>query len=74
MTQRDFIDAYNDCGTWMQEYIREAVQHGSDLFTESAELAGWYYWYCFPGCMPDSNPFGPYPTEAEALHAAQHEE
>ena len=28
---------------------------------------GWYYWYCSPGCLPDSNPFGPFDTEAEAL-------
>jgi hypothetical protein len=33
--------------------------------------AGWYYWYCFPGCMPDSDPIGPFATEAEALAAAQ---
>jgi hypothetical protein len=32
---------------------------------------GWYYWYCFPGCLPDSEPCGPYATEAEALAYAQ---
>jgi len=32
---------------------------------------GWYYWYCFPGCLPDSDPFGPYTTEAEAIEAAR---
>src|SRR5574343_568905 len=21
---------------------------------------GWYYWYCFPGCLPDSEPIGPF--------------
>jgi hypothetical protein len=35
--------------------------------------AGWYYWFCFPGCLPDSDPIGPYTTEAEALAAAQEE-
>ena len=29
--------------------------------------AGWYYWYCMPGCLPDSEPFGPFETEAEAV-------
>jgi hypothetical protein len=29
--------------------------------------AGYYYWYCFPGCMPDSQPIGPFATEAEAI-------
>ena len=28
---------------------------------------GWFYWYCFPGCLPDSEPSGPFATEAEAL-------
>lgn len=32
-------------------------------------LAGWYYWYCFPGCMPDSEPYGPFDTEQDAVNA-----
>lgn len=28
---------------------------------------GWYYWFCFPGCMPDSEPVGPYETEELAV-------
>jgi hypothetical protein len=32
---------------------------------------GWFYWYCFPGCMPDSEPMGPYETEREAIEAAR---
>lgn len=32
---------------------------------------GWYYWFCFPGCLPDSGPIGPFATEAEALADAQ---
>lgn len=31
----------------------------------------WYYWYCFPGCMPDSDPIGPFDTEADALADAR---
>ena len=34
-------------------------------------MAGWYYWYCFPGCLPDSEPDGPYATEEEAVAAAR---
>ena len=33
--------------------------------------AGWYWWSCFPGCMPDSDPFGPFDTEEEAVADAQ---
>ena len=32
---------------------------------------GWYYWACSPGCLPDSEPLGPFDTEAEALEDAQ---
>lgn len=36
---------------------------------ESAMEAGWYSWYCFPGCLPDSDPDGPYDTEQAAIDA-----
>jgi hypothetical protein len=32
---------------------------------------GWYWWTCFPGCLPDGPPIGPYETEREALLDAQ---
>ncbi len=32
---------------------------------------GWYWWACFPGCLPDGEPNGPFATEAEALADAQ---
>lgn len=32
---------------------------------------GWYWWSCFPGCLPDGDPIGPFATEAEALADAQ---
>jgi hypothetical protein len=28
---------------------------------------GYYWWYCFPGCLPDSEPHGAFPTEELAL-------
>jgi len=40
---------------------------------EEPSEAGWHYWYCFPGCMPDSDPIGPFKTEAEAIEAAREE-
>jgi hypothetical protein len=33
--------------------------------------AGYYWQSCFPGCLPDSDPIGPFETEAEALADAQ---
>lgn len=32
---------------------------------------GWYWWSCFPGCLPDSDACGPFPTEAGALEDAR---
>ena len=28
---------------------------------------GWYWWACFPGCLPDGEPMGPFATEADAI-------
>lgn len=35
---------------------------------------GFYWQSCFPGCLPDSDPFGPFATEAEAVADAQDQE
>jgi hypothetical protein len=32
---------------------------------------GWYWQSCFPGCLPDGDPCGPFETEAEALADAR---
>jgi hypothetical protein len=47
----------------------ETVQYWDDDPVMSED--GWYYWSCFPGCLPDSDPIGPFNTEAEALADAQ---
>ena len=33
--------------------------------------AGWYWQACFPGCLPDGDPTGPFASEAEALADAR---
>ncbi len=44
-----------------------------EVFENTAALGGfqpfepgWYWWACFPGCLPDSEPNGPFDTEADA--------
>jgi hypothetical protein len=32
---------------------------------------GWFWWTCFPGCLPEGWPNGPFDTEEEALADAQ---
>lgn len=54
----------------------EVWYHGACAFCEGERPdvcngKGWYYWFCFPGCLPDSDPVGPFATEAEALEDAQ---
>jgi len=47
---------------------------GSDPQADHAEHVGWYWWVCFPGCLPDSEPMGPFASEAEALADARGDE
>ena len=49
------------------------VFYADDLVSEDGETLapGWYWWACFPGCLPDGEPSGPFDTEAEALADAQ---
>jgi hypothetical protein len=39
--------------------------------TNPEDWEGWYWQACFPGCLPDGDPMGPYATEAECMDAAQ---
>lgn len=32
---------------------------------------GWYWQACFPGCLPDGDPIGPFDTEEKAIADAQ---
>ena len=41
------------------------------MIEEECITGGWYWWTCVPGCLPDSDPEGPYATQEEALAAAQ---
>jgi len=41
-----------------------------DAADQPAE-AGWYWWACFPGCLPDGEPIGPFETSYEAWKDAQ---
>jgi hypothetical protein len=39
-----------------------------ETMIEELEIkGGWCWYYCMPGCMPDSGPYGPFTTRAEAI-------
>jgi hypothetical protein len=44
--------------------------HG-ELSEPWADDGGWFWWACLPGCLPDSDPSGPFQTEREALDDAR---
>ena len=46
---------------------------GAMVAEENIE-SGWFYWFCFPGCLPDSAAIGPFPSHRAALKAAQDEQ
>lgn len=49
-------------------YNLENLDHANEYtITEP----GWYWWSCFPGCLPDSEATGPFDSEALALEDAR---
>lgn len=55
-----------DENTWMAEWMR-------DEGATADGLAGYYYWFCEPGCLPDGEAIGPYANHHEACAAAHSE-
>jgi len=65
--------ALADCETFYVSqlevnYNLENLDH-ADEYTLTE--AGWYWWSCFPGCLPDGPANGPFNTEEEATTDAQ---
>jgi hypothetical protein len=52
----------------IEVFYRDETPSGID---EVQMEPGWYWWACFPGCMPDGDPYGPYGSEEEALADAR---
>lgn len=46
------------------EHVRAEAE--KDMEAEAEKLAGFYWWTCCPGCLPDSEASGPFDTEEEA--------
>lgn len=65
----DFAQAEH--GTWMAEATLDLEPEPHSNLTDCTPLEGWYYWFCFPGCLPDSDPVGPFATKQEALEDAR---
>ena len=52
----------------------ETFHHYRDAFSvlpdEFDYETGWYWRACFPGCLPDGEPSGPFDSEQEAIKDA----
>ena len=58
----------------MEVFYRTAAENYADGWVDDegdAYPEGWYYWACFPGCLPDSGPIGPFETEEEAIEGIE---
>jgi len=60
-----------DSDAWMAERGEELKAEDPDGDPDYAELEGWYWHFCFPGCLPESGSMGPFGSEDEALFEAR---
>ena len=80
LSASDFLSA--DEGDWRAERLAEemsseppedaadSAEYEEERHLEAESLAGWYWWSCCAGCLPDSDASGPFETEEEAIEDA----
>ena len=84
MTAEEYAEseAYEDeIGEYMRRHeFRLASMNGrvrermiSTMIEELGITGGWFWWSCFPGCLPDGPAWGPYDSYAAAKAGAQQE-
>jgi hypothetical protein len=62
-------DANRYAGT--EDYATRHGMQERDVVVTDCPETGYYWQSCFPGCLPDGEPNGPFETDAEALADAQ---
>ena len=75
-----YLDEH-DCRDWNIRHLEEDGAWFQSLYGEDREEAievegpyrpGYYWWACYPGCLPDSNcPSGPFETYDLAYQGAE---
>jgi hypothetical protein len=60
-----------DCGSEVTEIAAQIEDTICIPCARERYPAGWYWWSCFPGCLPDGDPMGPFETEEDALADAR---
>ena len=66
-------DAVSEAGErfpLMHMNSRERERAIAWIIDEYGIIGGWFYWCCFPGCLPDGPAVGPFKSETSARAAA----
>ena len=66
----DAIDL-EDEDTCFADLVAGKVEDGYDRDEAIHDLIGFYWWCCFPGCMPEGDPMGPFATQEDAIADAR---
>lgn len=68
MSKEELLTWFSDQDSVWYELWQDDIDNAEDdeeLESIAKNAKGYYYWYCFPGCLPDSDPVGPFSTELE---------
>jgi hypothetical protein len=64
--------ALPDAETFYVDYDQNAEALPEDMQgLPGSETIGWYWWACTPGCLPDSDPYGPFDSITDAINDAR---
>ena len=65
VTADEFLSA--ESGTWQADRLQVTALTELPAIDQAAQaIAGFYWWTCAPGCLPDSEAVGPFETREEA--------
>ena len=57
-------------GYWFDE-IEDQDERNLTILEEGPYAPGWYWWSCFPGCLPEGDPNGPFEDYETAERGAE---
>jgi hypothetical protein len=55
---------------WINGRSVEVFYADEKLAREFGGSTGWYWWSCYPGCLPEGDAFGPFSSSYRALKDA----
>lgn len=68
---RAYTDSTRENDKWSLPDVEVFYLDKREAREIDADGAGWFYAYGLPGCLPDSDPFGPFKTSDEAVRDAR---